>query len=84
MANVFIKYRNIEPGGSTTPLVVKSGTKLTWWKVELNSSKMANYGWISDFKMSMEASGQDASNVISEFSKTKNQTQKRPPKVPKN
>ena len=23
---------------------------------------MANYGWISDFKMSMEASGQDASN----------------------
>ena len=22
---------------------------------------MANYGWISDFKMSMEASGQDAS-----------------------
>ena len=21
------------PGGSTTPLVVKSGTKQTWWKV---------------------------------------------------
>ena len=27
----------------------------------LNSSRMVNYKWISDFHMSMEASGQDAS-----------------------
>ena len=37
-----------------------------------------NYGGISDFKLSLEASWQDTSIYFSEFLKTKNQTEKRP------
>ena len=39
---------------------------------------MANYGRISDFKMSMEASGQDASIYHFRIKKTKNQSKKDP------
>ena len=44
---------------------------------------MANYGWISNFKMSMEASGQDTSIYHFRILKNQKQTKKDPLKFQK-
>ena len=70
-------------GDATTPLVVKSGTKLTWLKIELNQQKHL-YGVLKSKSCRKQTPPKEDILIIitiSKFSNTKKLTQKRPPKV---